>query len=388
MNTVMRSTCILVLSAALCGCETFESVTPEGFSIAGTGVSFDAKRELQEPDQTPEYVPMSYAELKRIEEVPTELEFDICAETAQMTKNMLWGTVEVVGTVPIGSIVRRQFGNALSEHFHPIRDDQQPSLKLVVRPCMVVIKKLAADRVSCDAEFKVALTDIAKRETLFEEVYRHFSENAWDGISVPEAVYRSVQGSAADFLKALSRKTGLIARLEGASGEGQGVRKPEFAEYSMCPAQEKGVFSGVCRVSCNDWDSVRVANWLRAQLEMRCRDQLGVEASRVRVVYDKNDYDDRARAWSVSFRAFARSAWVLDYDAGTRTGVCVADLELVGKSAKDTAEAMKAYVLQEMDRRGGVVTSNSGGGRAQVRFADFKTDTRYNLVRCTFRLVY
>ena len=387
-KSILGSGVACLLAGVLAGCESLDSVTPEGFSVDKAGFSFDASRDLPEPDQIPEYAPLSYAALRRIEEVPTELRFDVCDETAQITKDMLWGSVGVVGTVPFGSIVRRQFGNALSEHFHPIDDGRRPQLKITVRPCMVVIRKTAADRVLCDAEFKVVMTDVVNRKVLFEDVYRRRAENAWDGLSVPEAVYRSVQGAAADFLAALSKQSGLIARLEGAAEAVEGAKGPEFVDYSLRPGQEKGVFTGTCQTCCNGWDSVRAANWLRTQLETRCRDQLGVEFSRVRVIYEENAYDAATKVWKVSFRAFARSAWMLDYDAVTRTGVCVADLALVGKSAKDASEAMRGYVLQEMNRRAGVVTSDSVGNSAQVRFVDFKTDARYNLIRCTFKLVY
>lgn len=388
MKKTARSFGILSLCVLLNGCGTLESVRPEGLSFVGNGVSFDARRNLLEPEQTPAYVPFAYDELKRIEEVPTELEFDICAETSQITKTMMWGTVENVGAMPSGSVIRKQFVNALSEHFHPIDDDRQPVVKITVRPCMIVTKKTASDRASCDAEFKITMTDVAKSQILFEETYRHFSEDAWDGVSVPAAVYKSVQGAAADFLKALSRKSGLIARLEGTSAGGDVAKKPDFIDYLMRPGREDGVFSGICKVSCNDWDSVRTANWMRNQLEKRCCEQLGIEKSRVRVIYEENRFDAETKVWTVSFRAFARSAWVLDYDATSRAGMCVADLALVGKSAADAADVMKSYVLQEMDRRAGTVASGVASGRAQVRFADFKTDTRYNLIRCTFKLVY
>jgi hypothetical protein len=106
------------------------------------------------------------------------------------------------------------------------------------------------------------------------------------------------------------------------------------------------------------------------------------------VVYDSSGFDAATRMWKVSFSAFARSEMVLNYDPTTRSGTCVADMGLMGLTAEKASEKLKDYVLAEMDRRSGVVSSGESQGKAQVRFDAFKTDQRYNLIHCPFRVVY
>ena len=48
---------------------------------------------------------------------------------------------------------------------------------------------------------------------------------------------------------------------------------------------------------------------------------------------------------------------------------------------------MKEYVMQEMNRRGVVVVDGKKTDGAGVRFDKFETDERYNVIRCTFKLV-
>ena len=79
---------------------------------------------------------------------------------------------------------------------------------------------------------------------------------------------------------------------------------------------------------------------------------------------------------------------VLNYDAATKSGTCAVDFGLMGKPAEKAADALKEYVMQEMDKRAGVQQSGGEAVKANVRFDDFKTDQRDSLAYCTFRVVY
>ena len=59
-----------------------------------------------------------------------------------------------------------------------------------------------------------------------------------------------------------------------------------------------------------------------------------------------------------------------------------------GKTAEKAADALKEYVMQEMDKRSGVQRTGKESAKAMVRFDDFKTDQRYALIHCSFRVVY
>ena len=367
------------------GCE---SVKPEGFRIEGCGISFDGDRELREPVRAGEFVTFVFPELRRIEEVPAQIVFPSDIEKVLMTKQMLWGTSETVAAIPVASLVKRQFLHAVSEHFHPLVGDQQPAIRIDVAVLGIIVSRDEA-LVESEMTAKITIHDVVKNVVRHEKIYRSDARMPWDGGAlVPDAVYKCVQNVAAAFLKDIAANRTLIAQLEGISPDAAKVRKPSFKTFEIKPKNDSDVVKGTCVLACNDWDEGRAANWMRAQLEQRCENQLGVEAARVRLVYDKSEFVGSAREWRVTFTAFARSEMVLNYDSTTLSGTCVADFGLMGKSAEKAADALKEYVMQEMDKRAGVQQSGATGPKAQVRFDDFKTDQRYALTYCDFRLVY
>lgn len=382
-NLLACASLVVLLMAVGC-----ESVKPEGFRIEGMGVSFDGNRELREPERAGEFAAFVFPELRRIEEVPAQIVFPAELEKVSLTKRMAWGTSELVATVPVASLIRKEFLHAVSEHFHPLVGDQQPAIRISVEVLGMMLSR-EETMVSSEATVDIRIHDVGKNVLCHEKVYRSKAEMPWDGGDlVPDAVYKCIQGIAASFLKDIAADRTLIARLEGISPDAAKVRKPSLKTFEIKPKNDAGVVQGVCVLACNDWDEGRAANWLRGQLERRCENQLGVEASRVRLVYDKSEFAGAEREWRVSFTAFARSEMVLNYDATTLSGTCVADFGLMGKPADKAANALKEYVMQEMDKRAGAQQSGRESAKAQVRFDDFKTDQRYTLTYCAFRVVY
>lgn len=374
------------VAAALAGCE---SIKPEGIGIEGIGLTFDGNRELKEPERAGEFATFVFPELRRIEEVPVQITFSSPVENVVMTKRMLWGTSEKVATVPIAAIVKDQFLHAVAEHFHPMKGDEQPSVRMVVDILGIVMTRMES-RVKSQITVRIVMRDALKGDAVcMENIYSGTSEMEWDGGDlVPDSAYKCVQALAESFLRDLASNRTLIARLESATPDASSIRKPSFEKLDIKPRNEAGFVCGECVLACNDWDEGRAANWLRGQLERRCENQLGVDASRLRLVYDTCSYDVGRKAWSVSFSAFARTAMILNYDAVTMSGTCVADFELMGKTAEKAADALKEYVMQEMDKRSGAQQTGKESAKAMVRFDDFKTDQRYALTHCSFRVVY
>ncbi|MGN0833627.1 MAG: hypothetical protein ACI4RD_08285 [Kiritimatiellia bacterium] len=361
---------------------------PEGFTWEGTGFSFDSKRQLSEPVRAGEFATFSFPELRRIEEVPAQIVFSDDIENVFINKRMLWGTSETVASVPVSTLVRRQFTQAVSEHFHPLVGDQQPAIRVFVDILGIILTR-EEGTVKSQATMRITIRDVAKDAICHEKIYRGKSEMPWDGGAlIPDSVYRCIQEVAAEFLRDIAKDRTLIARLEGVTPDAKTIRKPSFRRLDIKPKNDAGVIQGACVLACNDWDECRAANWMRAQLERRSENQLGIEASRVRVIYESSSYDGEKKEWSVSFSAFARSEMVLDYDATTKSGTCIVDFGLMGTTAEKAAEALKNYVMQEMDKRAGAQQTGTEGAKAQVRFDDFKTDQRYSLSYCAFHAVY
>ena len=105
-------------------------------------------------------------------------------------------------------------------------------------------------------------------------------------------------------------------------------------------------------------------------------------------MYDSSSFDGSKKTWSVAFSAFKREKMVLNYDSTTMSGTCVADFDLLDKTPEKAADVLKDYVQREMDKRAGVQQTGKEAPKAMVRFDDFKTDRRYALTHCSFRVVY
>ena len=381
---------LLILCGA-CGCKSvsgINSIMPEGLHVNGTGFSFDNKRVLVEPERVAEYSTFVYPQLRRIEFVPTQVVFGSNVEFVLITKRMLWGTSQIVATVPVKNLLKSQFLQGTMEHFHPLFGNQLPAVRIKVDLMGCILEKIG-DKVDSLVTLNIKIEDVVKNHVCHEKSYTARSQLPWDGGTlVPDALYKSIQECTSSFLRDVSENGTLIARLESVSLDAATVKKPEFLKFELMPKDASGVVRGVCHAKCNDWEEGRVATWLRAQLEQRCENQLGIEASRVRVVYELSGFDAENRVWKVEFSAFARSEMVLNYDPVTRSGTCVADLGLMGLAAEKASEKLMDYVMAEMDRRAGMITSDGIKAKANVRFDAFKTDQRYNLIHCPFRLVY
>ena len=130
----------IALSAAflMSGCE---SIKPEGFSWEGTWFTLDNDRLLREPERAGNYETLSFPGLRRIEEVPVEFVFEGEVEKILVTKRMLWGTTETVATVDVRDVIKQQFLQAVSGHFHPLVGDQQPAVRIKVETLGVFLER-------------------------------------------------------------------------------------------------------------------------------------------------------------------------------------------------------------------------------------------------------
>lgn len=318
------------------------------------------------------------------------IDYSDCAPFVLITKDTPWGTVVSIANVPLQSITTQQFNNVLLGTFHAPKSMERADIKIKVSSLRTIIKKIGNASVKCDIEFSVSVVANKNPNPLFSKNYHSKVEGTWNGVYVPLQVYQSVRHAAEEFYNDLASNYYIFDELTPSSVGGVSrpiPQEPAFLSFEMKQMSESGVYGGSCRIACNDWESSRAADWLSSELLIRARDQLGIPLERVRVIYEENVYDAKAKEWQVSFRAFARVAWFLDYNQFSRKGVCAVDLELAKLTAQQGAEKMKEYVMQEMNRRGIVVVEGKTVDGAGVRFDEFTTDTRYGIIRCTFKLI-
>ena len=211
---------LLLFSCAMCGCTSFhglDSITPEGVHINGTGLSFDNKRMLAEPERVAEHATFVYPSLRRIEEVPSQIVFGSGIDYAVITKRMLWGTFETVATVPVKNLLKNQFLHGTREHFHSLADGQQPAICIKVDVLGCVLAKCGA-QVDSMVTLAIEIEDVVKNRVCHKKTYTARSLLPWDGGSlVPDSLYKSIQDCTSLFLKDISQDRTLIARLESVS---------------------------------------------------------------------------------------------------------------------------------------------------------------------------
>lgn len=344
-------------------------------------------RSLAESDPLPDEASPTACSTSARSDVSAALDFSDCPCSVLMTKDTPWGTVAEVANVPLRDIVSRQFGAVALGIFRAPGSSDCPEVTLKVTSMRTILKQTGSGRVKSRVEFRVNVDGRNVQPALFECGCSGLTEGPWDGVCVPLPVYQSVRQAAESLRADLLRHLHVFDKVAEASVKGHSVRGPSLLSFEMKPTSDDGIFCGNCRMACNDWDSTRAANWLRAKIDDRSREQLGVPLERVRVIYMENNFDAGSGEWRVSFKAFARVPWFLDYDQYSHTGICAVDLELANLTAQQGAEKMKEYVMQEMNRRGVVVVDGKKTDGAGVRFDKFETDERYNVIRCTFKLV-
>ena len=174
-------------------------------------------------------------------------------------------------------------------------------------------------------------------------------------------------------------------------GTESSIKMPELLGLSF--ATKKGdaaVAVGSCKVACNGWESFQAAAWAKQQIFSQCVEHLGVGKERVRVRYDNEatKYDESAKVWSFGFSTWARTRMVMQYDASSRRGRAIVDLELFEGTAEDAAQAAKDYIVREMNLRAATYAEDAPEAKADVDFLGIETDAENNLVIVNFKLVY
>lgn len=177
----------------------------------------------------------------------------------------------------------------------------------------------------------------------------------------------------------------------------QGIMPPELKAFEW---EKKGdIWHGRCEIQCNEYEDFQAMSWANAQIATASRIKLGnISPERVRILYDKEDFDKNNRKWTFEFRTFGSSPMVLsfskrDANGQVNSGQVIGDLDLMNldndseKDVEKAVEKLKNYVLSQMQSFVGAVSIDAQKGKALVRFDDFKMDSTYNLITIKFRLV-
>ena len=280
------------------------------------------------------------------------------------------------GQAEAGCIISREFEKVVRRNFAEpgVGGDASAVFSLVI------------DRVSMKREVADVVVDLgvtvciykrgAENEVAYRKAFSATSRKKWTDTSlVPEAFYSALYETVRDFLEDWGRG-GALPKLEEWS---RGKERPpalKMLDFTM----RDGVCYGVCEVSCNDYEGFRAKRWAIPRIGQSCRDKLGIETERIRVVYDSERLDERGKLWRFEFRAFARSRVVMSFDKEAGHGFVTGDLGLMGKTVEIASAELRKFVKDEMDKRTGV----SG---EMLRFDDVLHDSTFDLVTIKFRLL-
>lgn len=313
--------------------------------------------------------------------------------TVNSVKANLLASPYVVATFAGGEIVGREFEKVLEANFREPIAGEAPVAELAVRIAMVMVSQ-ESDRAPMNANLRVDI-EVAKpggSEIAYSKSIDSSAIGPWTNRSqIPGAFYQALSGAIAQFLDDWEQSGGpdAVARWAG-NAEPRAV-SAELLAFKWEPTTgQGGIHRGRCTIACNGWEKFRAKHWAEAQIAVACRTKLGnIEAERLRVMYDsvEKDYDKEAGTWTFAFRCFARCERVLDYNAATGIGTVIGDLGLMKMPPKDAADALKAYVHNEMDSHAGMVSSAHRRTDARLRFDDYRTDQTYNLIIIDFHML-
>jgi len=296
------------------------------------------------------------------------------------------GDPKSVGVFPAGKIIAREFGRVVRANFAEHTENSPPIGRFAVKIDRVSVKKVDGDVLAASIEVTVKLVNASRTETVYAKSFSASSSEAWKDVNtVPGAFYVALRTIITCFLDDWFKNNCLATfqKWEGMASPGivpPGLRSLDFT-------QQGDVYCGNCVVSCNGYEGFKAKGWSDVQIEQACRKKLGIEPERVRIVYDKEDFDQNAKEWRFEFRTFARTKTVLTFNKATGHGYATGDLGLMGMSADAALEELRRFVHKEMDARAGVVSSTRTNGEALVRFDDVTTDDVFNLITIGFRLV-
>lgn len=382
----------LPLALALAGgCAGLEQTLDPG-ELSGLESRQRGRGMLAEPAIPPEAASYASANAHRTMGAPVRLnvpdrEMGFTVNSVRMD---LFRSPYVVASFPGGAIIEREFGKVLAANFRAPVGGEAPVAELGVRIGWVKTSQPSDSKpITVSMRLNVEISKADGSRPAWSKGIDATATVEWKNrAQVPEAFYAALFYAIDQFLAEWDRSGGpdTVARWAGESGPG--VVPAELREISWEAGSGRGgVQRGRCVVACNGFEGFRAKHWANAQIAVACRTKLGnIEAERLRVVYDAEDYDPDAGTWTFAFRCFARSERVLDFDAASGTGTVIGDLGLMKMGPEEAAEQLKAYVLEEMRSHSGIVTSEHRKTEAYVRFDGMRTDPAYNLLQIDFHL--
>ena len=298
------------------------------------------------------------------------------------------GLTVTVGKVPLRAIAARGIQSLVERHFRVPIAGERPAFVIDTTPQFMSIRQDGRiARVKMSVAIRCVKQDEA-RTVLLKNTYAGERTGPWVKGEVPIALYEALDDIWSAFLKEFRANVRPTSLMDGAE---IGIEMPELLGLSF--ATKKGdaaVAVGSCKVACNGWESFQAAAWAKQQIFSQCVEHLGVGKERVRVRYDNEatKYDESAKVWSFGFSTWARTRMVMQYDASSRRGRAIVDLELFDGTAEDAAQAAKDYIVREMNLRAATYADDTPEAKADVDFLGIETDAENNLVIVNFKLVY
>lgn len=328
--------------------------------------------------------------LMKLRNLPVALEIE-CPELAMVNEKGVFGGVAVAGRFPVRDILKRECERFIEENFRPATAYSSSYAVLKVTMSRVLVMQKWSET-EADLSYRIELlhpTDATVRNYFSRKFDGHGSsrKRSKDRGIVPDSVYIAVQHVLGALGDDMAANPQLVRRLGSDFGlTSERNSSPAAMESFELGEGANGIHSGRCVYVCNDEPSESVALRAKEYIADACWKKLGISREKVRVVYDAETLD--SGRWTLSFRTFGRMELAFSYDPATRSGVCTADLGLLGQDVKTATATMKQHVFDQIRHCEGAVASQSSDLGNLVRFGEFKSDARNELLSVTFRIVY
>ena len=242
-----------------------------------------------------------------------------------ITGKNLFGSTVSRGAFMGGEIVAREFRRAIAANFHIVDGDEIPLAKIVVRVNGISVKILSKGNIAEAAlQIRVDVMRNGDSVSAYSQTFSVSAQKKWESNKeVPSAFYEAVDMLVRKFLSDWDSSGAVATVLKWNDSANQGVVPPELKTIKW---EKKGdVWLGWCEIQCNGYEGFKAKAWANAQIAVACRTKLGnVNPERVKIIYDKENFDENARKWIFAFRTL-----ILKWNDSAPQGVTPPELKAI-----------------------------------------------------------
>jgi hypothetical protein len=291
----------------------------------------------------------------------------------------MFGEYASIGDIRAGELIAGEFSKFVKANFAESSPDIPPVAKFVVKIGRVSVHMNSGGQVDVDIDLVVSLLKDGSGEEGYSRTFSVTCSTPWhDKSVVPPSFYDALAKVVNDFLGDWRISTA-VATLVKWNNDAIGVKPPKMKELDYKP--DGKVYCGRCVVLCNSYKMKMAEGWATKEIKQMFQQTLRIEPERVRIFFDKHEFDECDNSLRLEFRAFERTEKVLTFDENAGKGFVTGDIRRMGGGAREAlAEELRLFVRDKLKDR-------MVEGKFDVEFDEFTTDEAEGLINIAFKRV-